>query len=89
MIVIGTHTHKASHTATALEEDIRRRIGDLETAPVDAVALNALGEHLRDHVRYEERMLFGRMEATLGADELDALEIALRAAGETHQPPRA
>jgi hemerythrin-like domain-containing protein len=69
--------------------DIRRRIGDLEAAPVDAVALNALGEHLRDHVRYEERALFGRIEATLGADELDVLGIALRAAAETHQPPRA
>ena len=34
-------------------------------------------------------MLFGRIEATLGADELDVLGIALRAAGETHQPPRA
>lgn len=69
--------------------EIRRRIGDLEAAPVDAVALNALGELLRDHVRYEERTLFGRIEAALGADELDALGIALRAAGEPHQPPRA
>jgi len=69
--------------------DIRRRIGDLEAAPVDALALNGLGELLRDHVRYEERTVFGRIEAVLGADELDALGIALRAAGEPHQPPRA
>jgi hypothetical protein len=70
--------------------DIRRRIGDLETDPrVDSAALNALGEQLRDHVRHEERTLFGRIEATLDPDELGAVGIALLAAGGAHQPPRA
>ena len=70
--------------------DIRRRVGDLESdADLDVAALNALGERLRDHVRFEERTLFGRIEAALQPDELDALGVALRAAGEQHQPPRA
>jgi hemerythrin-like domain-containing protein len=70
--------------------DIRRRIGDLETgAPVDAAALNALGERLRDHVRHEERTLFGRIEAALNQEELGAVGSALQAAGEAHRPPRA
>jgi len=70
--------------------DIRRRIGDLETGPlVDCAALNALGEQLRDHVRYEERTLFGRIEAALDPEELGAVGIALDVAGEAHRPPRA
>jgi hemerythrin-like domain-containing protein len=71
--------------------DIRRRVGDLASGAgaTDVLALNALGERLRDHVRYEERTLFGRIEATLQPGELAALGVALRAAGEQHQPPRA
>ncbi len=56
---------------------------------LDPPALNALGELLRDHVRHEERTLFGRIEATLDADELAAVGTALDAAGDSHQPPRA
>jgi hemerythrin-like domain-containing protein len=70
--------------------DIRRRVDDLETgAPVDPAALHALGERLRDHVRYEERMLFGRIEAALSRDELGAVGTALQAAGKANRPPRA
>jgi hemerythrin-like domain-containing protein len=70
--------------------DIRCRITDLEIgARVDVAALNALGELLQDHVRYEERTLFGRIEETLEAAELAALGSALHASGAEHQPPRA
>lgn len=70
--------------------DIRCRISDLENgARVDVAALNALGELLRDHVRYEERTLFGRIEQTLDTAELAALGSALQASGAEHQPPRA
>jgi hypothetical protein len=70
--------------------DIRRRIADLETSRrTDAVALSALGELLRDHVRHEERTLFGRIEDTLEPEELAAVGAALHATGARHQPPRA
>lgn len=70
--------------------DIRRRIADLERgAPVDVAALNSLGEVLRDHVRHEERTLFGRIEAALDAEELTAIGAALDAAGGEHRPARA
>jgi hemerythrin-like domain-containing protein len=70
--------------------DIRRRIGDLETgAPVDGEVLNALGDVLSDHVRHEERTLFGRIEAALGPEELAAVGSALELAGAEHRPPRA
>ena len=69
--------------------DIRRRIADLETGRIDVAALNALGETLRDHVRHEERTLFGRIEETLKPEELAALGTTLHAAGAKQQPPRA
>jgi hypothetical protein len=70
--------------------DIRRRIADLETGGhLDVAALNALGELLRDHVRHEERTLFGRIEEALDPDELAALGTAFHAIGGEHQPPRA
>ena len=69
--------------------DIRRRIADLETGRIDVAALNALGEALRDHVRHEERTLFGRIEETLKPEELATLGTTLHAIGAKHQPPRA
>ncbi len=62
--------------------DMRRRIADLQAeADVDVLALNALGELLRDHVRHEERRLFGRIEAALAPGKLAAVGAALREAG--------
>lgn len=70
--------------------DIRRRIADLETSGrIDVAALNALGKSLRDHVRHEERTLFGRIEETLKPEELATLGTTLHAIGAKHQPPRA
>jgi hypothetical protein len=68
--------------------DIRRRIGDLKTG-LAVEDLHALGERLRDHVRHEERTLFGRIEAALSPEELSAVGSALQLAGQAHRPPRA
>ena len=69
--------------------DIRRRIADLETSErVDVAALNDLGKALRDHVRHEERTLFGRIEEALEPEELAALGTTLHAIGARHLPPR-
>src|SRR5690349_3404289 len=70
--------------------EIRRRIADLETAEhADAAALNELGQLLNDHVRHEERTLFGRIEDALTPAELAALGAILSASGAAHRPPRA
>ncbi len=70
--------------------DLRRRIAELDSKPeTKAQALNELGKLLSDHVRYEERTVFGRIEATLTPDELDAIGGHLHAAGNEHRPPRA
>jgi hypothetical protein len=70
--------------------DIRRRIADLEReAHADRTSLNALGKLLHDHVRHEERTVFGRVEAALDAEDLRALGAALQSAGSEHRPARA
>jgi hemerythrin-like domain-containing protein len=69
--------------------EIRRRIADMETSGrIDVAALNALGKSLRDHVRHEERTLFGRIEQALEPEELATLGTTLHAIGARHQPPR-
>ena len=70
--------------------NIRRRIADLEHEPVpEAAVLTTLGEALRDHVRYEERTLFGRIESALDPEQLSAVGAALQSAGSAHHPARA
>ena len=70
--------------------ELRRRIAELDRQPdTKADFLNELGKLLNDHVRYEERTVFGRIEATLAPDELDAIGGHLHAAGNEHRPPRA
>jgi hemerythrin-like domain-containing protein len=74
----------------AEHDDLRRRVAELDSTPDTAAgALNELGRLLADHVRYEERTLFGRIEATLAPDELDDIGRHLHAAGNKHRPPRA
>ena len=70
--------------------DLRRRIAELGSKPdTKAGVLNELGKLLSDHVRYEERTVFGRIEATLTPHELDAIGDDLQTAGNEHRPPRA
>ncbi|MBI5106405.1 MAG: hemerythrin domain-containing protein [Solirubrobacterales bacterium] len=57
---------------------IRRRAHQL--AHGDAVDTIALGELLNEHVRFEERVLFGLVEEALDAAGLEALGAAVEAA---------
>ena len=70
--------------------EITQRMAALEGEESPGVAeLNALGELLSEHVRYEERTLFGRIEAALDRAELSDVGAALDTAGQAHDPPRA
>jgi hemerythrin-like domain-containing protein len=70
--------------------DLCQRMSNLSSDPApETIELHELGQRLRNHVRYEERDLFGRVETTLSADELAALGDDLQSAGTAHQPPRA
>ena len=52
--------------------------------------LDELGKLLSEHIRYEERTVFGRIEAILTPEELDAVGSHLQTAGSNeHLPPRA
>jgi hemerythrin-like domain-containing protein len=53
--------------------ELRRRFGELEGGRNDVDALRELGELLSDHVRFEERVLFPRVESTLDPTELAEL----------------
>ena len=79
-----------SDVARVLAEhaDITQRMSALERDG-SAVPVNTLGELLRDHVRHEERILFGRIEAALDPDELAEVGAELRVAGDSHRLPRA
>jgi len=57
--------------------DLRRRALDLAaSADPEPTALRELGERLESHIRFEERVLFPMIEATLPADELVRLGAA-------------
>jgi hypothetical protein len=62
--------------------ELRRRFGQLEYGRCDLSGLRELGALLAEHVRFEERVLFPRVEATLAAEELAVLGRQLRT-GET------
>ncbi len=57
---------------------LRERFARLEGGDTDASVLRELGESLAAHVRFEERVLFPRVEATLDCDELARLGRRLR-----------
>jgi hypothetical protein len=52
---------------------IRRRVASLLEGEASDEALAELGQALTDHVRFEERELFPRIEAALPPDELERL----------------
>jgi iron-sulfur cluster repair protein YtfE (RIC family) len=57
--------------------DLRRRALDLAaSADPEPTALRELGKRLESHIRFEERVLFPMIEATLPADELVRLGAA-------------
>jgi hemerythrin-like domain-containing protein len=51
--------------------ELRRRFASIGDGGLDA--LRRLGELLTEHVRFEERVLFPRIESTLDPDELAAV----------------
>jgi hypothetical protein len=57
--------------------DIRARADAVAGGTRDPAALHQLGQRLRDHVRFEERQLFGTLEDALAEDELARLAAAV------------
>jgi hypothetical protein len=57
--------------------DIRGRAAAVAGGERDAGALQQLGDRLHDHVRFEERQLFVKLEDSLSADELARLAAAV------------
>lgn len=62
--------------------DIRRRAGKVLGGRASLQDLKELGTNLADHVRFEERELFPRIEANLDSDQMEILAEQLAAAGE-------
>jgi hypothetical protein len=81
--------HWAAHAQIDVAS-VERMLADHLAIRADAVRLaggglsldqlHALGTRLHDHVRFEERQLFPMIEATLEAEALDRLGLALAAA---------
>lgn len=73
---------------------IRRRMARVEAGEGDLAELKDLAGFMRDHVRFEERELFPRIERELDAEELLPLAAAIEAAerdafgGPAKRPPR-
>lgn len=53
--------------------ELRQRFGQVERGQRDVEALRRLGELLSEHVRFEERVLFPRVESMLDPHELAEL----------------
>lgn len=74
--------------------EIRRRFVRIESGGIDLDELKDLAGFLRDHVRFEERELFPRIEREMAADELTVLAAAIEEAedeafgGPARRPPR-
>lgn len=63
--------------------ELRGRFTSL-AAPASPEALRDLGRRLAEHIRFEERRLFGRIETELDPEELDQVARALKS---SHTPP--
>ncbi len=62
--------------------ELRRRSAELAAEMEPPVyAIRDLGKLLEAHIRYEERVLFPRVELALAADDLVGLAAAIEAAG--------
>jgi hemerythrin-like domain-containing protein len=60
--------------------EIRREALRLEAGEAALDEVQALGQLLHDHVRFEERQLFPKVEETLDTDSLDRLAAAIEQA---------
>jgi iron-sulfur cluster repair protein YtfE (RIC family) len=73
---LARHSRPDDHDIRRTRSDhteLRRGFGELQGRSSDVNALRELGELLSDHVRFEERVLFPRVEATLDPGELAEL----------------
>jgi hemerythrin-like domain-containing protein len=68
--------------------DLRRHFAELSRGQAEVEALSRIGELLADHIRFEERVLFPRVEATLDRDELTELGRELAAGSSGEEPGR-
>jgi hemerythrin-like domain-containing protein len=70
--------HEAMVRVLVEHVELRRRAADLALTPVpDPEDLHSLGDHLHQHIRYEERILFPLIEDALPEAELGELAAAL------------
>jgi hypothetical protein len=77
----GSSRHEAVVRVLTDHVELRRRAADLGADPTPELArLHELGERLDEHVRHEERVLFGLIEAALPPGELAELAKAMEAA---------
>jgi hypothetical protein len=70
----GVHRMLDEHLA------IRREALRLEAGEATLAEVQALGDLLHDHVRFEERELFPKIEAAMDAESLAALAVAIEEA---------
>ena len=78
----GDPAHPAVIRTLVEHVEIRRDVAELARlgAPAGPALLRAIGDRLGGHVRYEERVLFPLVEATLAEQELAELGEAVKAA---------
>jgi hemerythrin-like domain-containing protein len=77
--------HEAIVRVLVEHVDLRRRAAELARAAVAELEdLQALGERLEQHIRYEERVLFPLVEEALPSAELAELAAALARAEQPH-----
>jgi iron-sulfur cluster repair protein YtfE (RIC family) len=73
--------HEAMVRVLVEHVELRRRAADLMLTPVPELDdLHALGDHLHQHIRYEERILFPLIEDALPDAELGELADCLERA---------
>jgi tellurite resistance-related uncharacterized protein/hemerythrin-like domain-containing protein len=74
----GGELAEQARAVLAQHADLRARIAELGSGPELADQLDAFGDALERHVRFEERSWFVSLERELGADALAALTEQLR-----------
>jgi hemerythrin-like domain-containing protein len=79
--------HEAMVRVLVEHVELRRRVADLALTPVPELEdLHALGDHLHQHIRYEERILFPLIEEALPEAALGELAAVLERAERRRLP---
>ena len=70
----GAADHEALVKLLVDHVELRRMAADLASDPLESVDdLHVIGDRLHDHVRYEERVFFPLVEATLPPEDLERI----------------